>query len=161
MFAANSSFLTMFPVKLLTGVDSSALNEPYTAVISESIAKKYFGDGDAIGQVFRLNKDAVFKITGIFKDVPENTHLKFNILISWPTYAKWRGPQVETAWFWDGFYTYIRLQKGTDARAFEKKMNDFTDKQIADLTRQYNQSAKYILQPLRKIHLNSNLMWEA
>ena len=161
MYAANSSFLTMFPVKLLTGVDSSALNEPFTAVISESIAKKYFGGDDAIGQVFRLNKDAVFKITGIFKDVPENTHLKFNILISWPTNAKWRGPQVETAWFWDGFYTYIRLNKGTDARAFEKKMNDFTDKQIADLTRQYNQSAKYILQPLLKIHLNSNLMWEA
>jgi len=161
MFAANTSFLTMFPVKLLVGVDSTALNEPYTAVISESIAKKYFGNGDVIGQVFRLNKDAVFKITGIFKDVPENTHLKFNILISWLTYAQWRGPQVETAWFWDGFYTYIQLQKGTDAKAFEKKMNDFTDKQIEDLTRQYNQSAKYILQPLRSIHLNSNLMWEA
>jgi len=161
MYAANSSFLTMLPVKLLAGADSSALNEPYTAVISESIAKKYYGGGDVMGQSFRLNKDAIFKITGIFKDIPDNTHIKFNILISWPTYVQWRGPQVETAWFWDGFYTYIRLQKGTDIKSFEKKMNDFTDKQIEDLTRQYNQSAEYILQPLRSIHLNSNLMWEA
>lgn len=161
MYAANSSFLTMLPVKLIEGVDSTALNEPYTAVISESVARKYYGGGDVIGQTFRLNKNAVFKISGIFKDVPDNTHFKFNILISWPTYVQWRGREVETAWFWDGFYTYIELQKGTDVKAFEKKMNDFTDKQIEDLTRQFNQSAQYILQPIRSIHLHSNLMWEA
>jgi putative ABC transport system permease protein len=161
MFAANSAFLAMLPVKLIAGTDSSALDEPYTAVISETIAKKYYGDGKAIGQIFRLNKSSVFRITGIFKDIPGNTHLKFNILISWPTYVQWRGPNVETAWFWDGFYTYIQLEKGTNIKAFERKMNDFTDKQIEDLTKQYNQSAEYILQPLRSIHLNSNLMWEA
>jgi putative ABC transport system permease protein len=161
MYAANTSFLTMFPVKLLAGVDSTALDEPYTAVISESIAKKYFGGGDVIGQVFKINKKAVFKISGVFKDVPENTHLRFNILISWPTYVKWVGPSVETAWVWDGFYTYVRLQKGTDIKAFEKKMNDFTGKQTEEQTRQDNSSAEYILQPLRSIHLNSNLMWEA
>jgi len=161
MYAANSSFLTMLPVKLLAGVDSSALNEPNTAVISESIANKYYGGGDVIGQTFRLNKGAVFRITGIFKDIPENTHFKYNILFSWSTYVKWNGPRVETAWFWDGFYTYIQLQKGTNIKAFEKKMNVFTDKQIEDLTRQFSQSAKYILQPLRSIHLHSNLMWEA
>ena len=161
MFAANTSFLTMFPVKLLTGVDSTALNEPYNAVISESIAKKYYGSTDVIGQSFKLNKNAVFKITGIFKDIPDNTHFKFNILISWPTYVQFVGPDVETRWDWDGFYTYLLLQKGTDIGAFEKKMNDFTDKQTEDLSRQYNMSAKYILQPLKSIHLNSNLMWEA
>jgi putative ABC transport system permease protein len=161
MYAANTSFLTMFPVKLLAGVDSTALDEPYTAVISESIAKKYFGGGDVIGQVIKINKKAVFKISGVFKDVPENTHLRFNILISWPTYVKWVGPGVETAWVWDGFYTYVRLQKGTDIKAFEKKMNDFTDKQTEEQTRQDNSSAEYILQPLMSIHLNSNLMWEA
>jgi putative ABC transport system permease protein len=161
MYAANTSFLTMMPVKLLAGVDSTALNEPYTAVISESIAKKYYGGGDVTGQTFRLNKRAVFKITGVFKDVPENSHFKYNILFSWPTYVQWNGRDVETAWFWDGFYTYIQLQKGVDVNAFEKKMNDFTDKQIEDLTRQYNQSAEYILQPLKSIHLHSNLMWES
>jgi putative ABC transport system permease protein len=161
MFAANSSLLTMFPVKLIAGVDSSALNEPYTSVISESIAKKYFGGVSALGKTFRLNNVVTFRITGIFKDIPDNTHLKFNILISWPTYAIWRGKDIETAWFWDGFYTYIQLQKGTDIKAFEKKMNEFTDKQTEEQTRQDNSGAKYILQPLRDIHLYSNLMWEA
>ena len=89
-----------------------ALDEPYTAVISESIANKYYGGEEAVGQTFRLNKGAVFRITGIFRDVPSNTHFKFNILISWPTYVQWRGADIETAWFWDGFYTYIRLRRG-------------------------------------------------
>ncbi len=64
MYAANTSFLAMLPVELIAGVDSTALNEPYTAVISESIAKKYYGNSDVIGQTFDLNKDAVFRITG-------------------------------------------------------------------------------------------------
>lgn len=161
MYAVNTAFITMLPVKLIAGVDSTVLNEPFTAAISESIAKKYYGDEDAMGQTFYLNKDHLFTITGVFKDIPQNTHLKFDMLISWPTYVKWAGPDIETAWFWDGYFTYIRLQKGTDAAAFEKKMNEFTDKQIEELARQYNQSQKFILQPLSSIHLNSNLMWEA
>jgi len=161
MYAANTSFLTMLPVKLLAGVDSTALDEPNTAVISESIAKKYYGNGDVVGQSFRFNKGVVFKITGIFKDIPDNTHFKFNILISWPTYVQWRGPEVENAWQWDGFYTYIMLQKGTDIESFEKKMNDFTDTQTADDSKQFSQTAVYSLQPIRSIHLHSNLMWEA
>jgi putative ABC transport system permease protein len=160
-FAANSSFLTMFPVRLLAGNDSTALDEPFTAVISESIARKYYGGTGAMGQMFKLNNSTNFKITGIYRDIPENTHLKFNILISWPTYVHWRGREIETAWYWDGFYTYILLQKGTDAATFEKKMNVFTDKRTEDRTRQDNSAVKYILQPLRSIHLNSNLMWEA
>jgi putative ABC transport system permease protein len=161
LFAANSSFLTMFPVKLIAGVDSVALDEPYTAVISESIARKYYGGESAVGQIFKLNNNVNFKISGIFKDIPDNTHLKFNILISWPTYVNWRGKEIETAWYWDGYYTYIKLHKGTDPAAFEKKMNVFTKKQTEDRSGQSNSSVKFLLQPLRSIHLYSNLMWEA
>ena len=161
MYAANTSFLTMFPVKLLQGVDSTALNEPKTAVISESIARKLYGREDAMGKSFKLNNGEEFRITGVFKDIPQNTHLKFDMLISWPTFVKWRGPEIETAWFWDGFYTYVQLKKGTDVAAFEKKMHDFTDKQIETLTEQSSRIAIYSLQPLGSIHLNSNLMWEA
>ncbi len=160
LYAANSSFLTMLPVKLLTGVDSIALNEPYTAVISESIAKKYFGDVNVIGKSFKFNNALVFKISGVFKDIPENSHFKFNILVSWITYVKLSGTEVETAWQWDGYYTYIRLLKGTDIQAFEKKMNDFTDKKTEADKVQYNQYARYILQPFKSIHLASNLMFE-
>ena len=161
MFAVNTAFLTMFPVKLVAGVDSTALNEPFTAVISESIAKKYYADENPVGQTFYFNKDHLFTVTGVFKDIPQNTHLKYDMLISWPTYVKWAGPDIETAWFWDGYYTYIRLQKGTNVAAFEKKMNEFTDKQIENLSRQSNATSKYSLQPLSSIHLNSHLMWEA
>jgi putative ABC transport system permease protein len=160
LYAANSAFLTMLPVKLLVGVDSTALNEPYTAVISESIARKYYGDVNVVGKTFKFNNELVFKITGVFKDIPDNSHFKFNILVSWITYVKLRGTDVETAWQWDGYYTYIRLLKGTDIAAFEKKMNDFTDKQTQADKIQYNQYARYILQPFTSIHLTSNLMFE-
>lgn len=161
IFAANTSFITMLPVKLIAGVDSTALNEPNTAAISASTAEKYFGDENAIGQSFTLNGGEVFRITAVFKDIPENTHLKYKILISWPTYVKWRGSDVETAWNWDGYYTYIRLQKGTDINAFEKKMNELTNKTTGEFGRQYDQRAEYSLQPLANIHLHSDLMWEA
>ncbi len=161
MFAANSEFLTMFPVRLVAGVDSTALDEPFTGVISESIAKKYYGDEYAMGKTFYWNKSHLFTVTGVFKDIPQNTHFKYDILLSWPTYVKFAGPDIETAWFWDGYYTFIQLQIGTDAAAFEKKMNEFTDTQLQNHSRQYNQVAKYILQPLGSIHLNSHLMWEA
>jgi putative ABC transport system permease protein len=161
VYAVNTDFLTMFPVKLMLGVDSTALDEPKTAVISESKARKFFGKADAIGQSFKLNNGEEFRVTGIFKDIPQNTHLKFDMLISWPTYVKWRGPEIETAWFWDGYYTYVQLKKGTDVAAFEKKMNEFTDKQIEELTKQDTRIAIYSLQPLSRIHLYSNLMWEA
>jgi len=161
LYAANSSFLTMFPVRLIAGPDSTALDEPFTALISESIAKKYYGGENAIGQKFKLNKSSAFKITGIFKDVPDNTHLKFNILISWPTYVHWSGKEVETAWNWDGFYTYIKIQSGTDKKAFEKKMNAFTNKRNEDQARSDNSGTVFSLQSLRSIHLYSNLMWEA
>jgi putative ABC transport system permease protein len=161
MFAANSEFLTMMPVKLIEGVDSTALDAPGTAVISEAIARKYFGTSHALGKTFRLNSDELFTITGVFRDIPENTHLKFEILISWPTFVKWRGKEIETAWFWDGFYTYIRLKPGTDIAAFEKKVNGFVNRDVFKINSDTTRVAIYSLQPLRNIHLDSHLMWEA
>lgn len=160
-FFANTSFLTMLPVEFVSGNDSTALNEPFTAVISESLSKKYFGNDDALGKTFKVDNEDLFKITGVFKDLPANTHLKFNLLYSWPTYVKFNGNRIETAWNWDGYYTYLKLVKGTDIREFELKMNEFTKKQTESLSKKYNQSAEYILQPFRSIHLNSHLMWEA
>jgi putative ABC transport system permease protein len=160
-FAANTSFLTMLPVNFFSGTDSTALNEPFTAVISESAARKFYGNTDALGKTFKLDNEVLFKVTGVFRDLPANTHIKFSILISWPTYLHFTGNRVETAWNWDGYFTYVRLAKGIDLPAFENKLNEFTAKQTEELSKQYNQSAKYYLQPFTSIHLHSHLMWEA
>ncbi len=161
MFAANTSFLTMLPVRLVAGIDTLALNEPFTAVLSQTSAKKIFGDTDPVGKIIKLDNETVFRVTGVFSDIPQNTHLKFNVLFSWPTYVKMSGNRVETAWGWDGFLTYIRLVKGTNVPGFEKKMNEFAKKQAESLLKQYDQSVEYMLQPFRSIHLHSALMWEA
>lgn len=161
IFAANTSFLTMMPVSMVCGTDSTALNEPFNAVISESDAMKFFGTADVLGRTFTLDDIDVFTITGVFRDIPANTHIKFNILISWPTIVKYSGNRIETAWNADGFYTYVMLAEGTDVAAFEKKMNDFGKKQNEEHSLQYNQSEEYYLQPFSSIHLHSHLMWEA
>jgi len=161
MYAVNSSFLTMMPVSLTDGIDSTALDEPGTAVISELTAQKWFGSSQAVGKTFRYNSDDLIRVTGVFKDIPQNTHLKFDILISWPTYVKWAGKVVETTWFQDGYYTYLQLVPGTDVATFEKKMNAYAVQQIADILGEDTPIAAYSLQPLRNIHLDSHLMWEA
>lgn len=161
MYVATTSFLTMLPVRMLSGIDSLALNEPFTAVVSESLAKKYFGGTDVIGKTFKLDNELLFRITGVFADNPANTHLKFNILFSWPTYVRLAGDGIDTAWGRDGFYTYISLKKGTEIPVFEKKMNEFAKKQAEGTLKQYGQAVEFKLQPFSSIHLKSDLMFEA
>ncbi len=74
---ATPSFLTMFDWEMLAG-DTSALSKPYTVVVTESTAKKYYGSEDPIGRTLRLGEEAEFEIRGVIKDVPENSHIKFS-----------------------------------------------------------------------------------
>ena len=160
IYLVDTSFFEVFSFQLLTGDKSSALKKPYETILSESIARKYFGKEDPIGKSLLYNGDFELNIIGVFKDIPENSHLKPEILVSWETYVSFR-PEVNTAWQWDGFFNYILLNPKTDFKEFEAKIPAFVEEQIGDDLRQYNSAAIYNLQPIRKIHLNSDFMYEA
>ena len=115
MYFATDAFLPMFSYRVIEGKAEGALTEPNTAVITASTAKKLFGRQDPLGKVVSRNKRQDFKITAVVADPPQNTHLKFDVLLSFPTLVNAVGPNVETTFDWDGFFTYILLKEGADA----------------------------------------------
>jgi putative ABC transport system permease protein len=163
---ADSSFFTMFSFPFKEGDPQTALAQPFTAVISESAAKKLFGNEDAIGKSIQMDDDdrnsELCKITGVFKDVPENSHIKFNILISYATLFSRRGGlgRYETNWDHKDYYTYVLLRPGTDIKSLEAQLPAFINKHIPQEKAAPTQSV-LALQPLQKIHLTANLKDES
>jgi putative ABC transport system permease protein len=154
---SDAPLLKMFSFKMLEGT-SDALTEPNTIVITRKIARKYFGDESALGQELRLNSDVVYKVTGVIEDVPANSHLQFEILLSFAT-MKSRLGDMNDFWGWSVFYTYVLLEDGADVNAVQGKLNDLAIKQFPnEATSTYKTSFK--LQPITDIHLRSQLNME-
>ena len=110
IYLADSSFFDIFSFPLLSGDPSSALKEPQSIVISESLAKKYFRDVEPIGKNLVLGRQFSLMVTGVFKDIPENSHIRFDCLLSFSTL----GPQMSTNWKWPEYYTYVQLHPDAD-----------------------------------------------
>jgi putative ABC transport system permease protein len=152
MFIADPSFLRMFSIPFVVGDPATALNEGRSIVISQSMAEKYFGRADPIGKSVKLNRQMPLKVTGVFKDVPENSHIKFDMLISFMTIGDKFG---YTEWGWPEFYTYVLLAPGTDPKKIEAKFPAFVERYLRDKERELNFRTYFHMQPLREIHLRS------
>ena len=161
IYLADTSFFEIFSFRILEGDRNTALRNPLEMFISRSTARKYFGDKNAIGESLRFNGGPELKITGIFEDVPGNSHLQPEIVVSWATLVQFRGPDINTAWQWDGFFNYLLLHPGSDYREFEAKIPAFVEETIGQELEEYGAGAVYHLQPLRSIHLHSDFMFEA
>ena len=164
---ASPTFLKMFGAKMVDGDAETALEQPFTMAISASTARKYFGNENPIGKRLRL-KDDDFNdenclVTAVFEDVPENTHLKYDVLISTATlYNRFDGAMVRynTGWVRKDFYSYIKVAPGTDIKALEAKLPAMVDQYMPGLKDNGGMNVMH-LQPLRKIHLESQLSDEA
>lgn len=160
---ADSSFLPMMGYAMVAGDARTALAEPFTAVVSEKYSKMYFGNEDPLGKMILLNDDdganELAKVTGVFKDLPENTHLKFDILYSYVTlYARgdWARKRYDEAWWRKDMYTFVSLRPGTDPKAVEAKFPAMIEQYKPD-NKKKNQTETLFLQPLKSIHLTSNI----
>src|SRR6266496_2185988 len=159
---ADASFLTMFSFPFIQGNPKTALTQPFTAVISESFSHKFFGNENPIGKLIQMDDDdrnsELCKITGVFKDVPENSHIKFKVLISYTTLYHRKGgiARYENSWNRKDFYTYVLLRPGTNVNSLVSKFPSFINKHIPDEKDNHTES-KLSLLPLEKIHLESNL----
>lgn len=165
----DSTFFSVFQLQALAGDLKTALNEPNTAVITESAAKKYFGTANAVGKVLETsdrNKTA-YKVTGIVRDFPHNVHFHLDMLFSMDNVNyEWNSPLSHN------FYTYLLLKKGTDAKAFQNNFKQYIDKyvvpaasqamnikSIEDFERAGNK-LEYSLRSLHSIHLHSDRSYE-
>ncbi len=153
-FYADSSFLRMFTFPLALGDPKTALNEPNSIVLTDAMARKYFGNNPSIGQVLTFGGGRTLKVTGILEEVPENSHFNFEFLISFETYVVPEGYLADlTSWGWVGFLTYFQLEKNADQQELEHL--------LTEIYQSYNTSSTYTdiqvtLQPLRNIYLHSN-----
>lgn len=158
VFFADNQLLNIFDIPLLYGSRESALNEPQTIMLSESVAKRFFGNQDPLGKELSINSnDGGLKVTGVFKDLPQNTHLKFDILVS---FTSLNADYFDTTWIWPEFYNYVKLKKGTPSVAVTSKFPSFVGKYLGEIMNEHGFQAKFDLQPVSDIHLKSNLSKE-
>ncbi|MCP4553625.1 MAG: FtsX-like permease family protein [Bacteroidetes bacterium] len=165
---ADSSFFKMFDFKLIEGNPDDILTEPRSIIMSETYAKKYFGDEDPIGRNLTIESDTVFyTVKGIVEDAPENSHFHYDMIASMVTLKNSRSKQ----WVSHSHYTYILLRDGTSLEIVEEKMEAFIDKYVGPQLKQiigisiveFNEmgnSFGYKLQALEDIHLKSNIQEE-
>lgn len=158
----DQNFLQMFDFPLVQGDSHAALNDKNNVVITEDIAIKYFGEIDCIGRELKINEGqlrGVFTVTGILKTLPENSHLKFDILLPMDfllEYEKTYSEGLSTGWDWLNFITYVKLGKNIELDKVEEKFNQIFQQHIGDNLQEASVTLKTELQPITTIHLGSD-----
>lgn len=156
-YLADSTVFDMFTYKFIAGDPSTALDAPFTMVLSETTAKKYFPNpADALNQSLVNEANETFKITGVMEDVPFNSHFRFNGLISQSTRREFQG-----GWGGFGTTTYIQLPNNYDLSKMDTAFAKIIREKVNPIFDQYGIKVKYEMQPIVDIHLRSDSQDEA
>jgi putative ABC transport system permease protein len=155
-YIADSSVFDVFSFNLIKGDKKTALREPFSIVLTESMAKKYFGNEDPVGQTIKMDYDN-YNVTGVMEDVPENSHFQFSNLISFSTWSRNQKDNEDGAWFWNGFHTYLLLRDEASADKVRAKMKDFISRNI-QIGGMYYEDLP--LQSLTEIYMAPQRSWE-
>jgi putative ABC transport system permease protein len=154
-YATDPGFFRMFPPRVLHGDAATCLDEPYKVVLTRSQAERFFGDANAVGQPLRILNNWRFEgdyaVSAVVEDSPENTHLKFDLLISYATrYAKGHQDNFES--YWD--YNYFQMAPGAELLPARQKLADINEKFLK------SEGIRLDIQRFTDIHLRSNLTYE-
>ena len=160
MYFAEPQIFEIFDIQFITGSPSYGISSANCAFISQSKARKYFGENDPMGQTISVDKEMSFVITGIFRDIPENSHMNFDILLSWPNLITHYGPDIEGSWGDTGFFTYFILNPTASPEGFEGKLKELVERDFGEELRSYKLTCDLKVQPLKDIHLKSKFMQE-
>ncbi len=167
VFYADANIFNVFTLPMIAGDPKTALVQPNSIVISESIAKKYFNSTDVIGKTLHLDNTADYKITGVIKDVPAQSHIHFNLLKSMSGYTDSRN----TNWLNVNYLTYVLVHNGTTQNELdnylklstkkyaEPLLQDFIHSSITDLENK-GDHFRFTTIPLTRIHLYSDIVKE-
>lgn len=160
---ADSTFFDVFSFPLLSGSPGTVLNDPNTAVISEAAAFKYFGTRDAVGKLLEIKDGPGFKVTGVMKDMPDNSHMRFDVLLSMDNVQYEFGNYLS-----HNFYTYIVLRENAKPGDMKNVFKDFVDKNVIPQAQSFIQIKsieefektgnymRYSIMPVTDIHLHSD-----
>ncbi len=161
-YFADPSVLSMFSLRMVQGDTATALDDPFEMVLTESKARQYFGTTDVVGKTLNLygasyqadNGKKVTKITGVIADLPPNTHLKIDFLLS---FVSLRDKSIDYPMGWNANneFTYLLVAPQTNLSAFNEKMNEIALRLNEDLDED-----RYLAQPMADIHLYSHKTYE-
>jgi putative ABC transport system permease protein len=154
---ADSTLFNVFDFPLISGNKNTALREPMSIVISQTAAKKYFGNINPLGQHVLLTSAAINStITGVMKDIPENSQIKADMFISMSSYKPIYGfPTSDSEWTNHNFYTYVLLKPHTDAKNLESKFPAFMEFHHGRQAKELQMQDYLSLEPLRNVYLKS------
>jgi len=153
---ADSSFFEIFDFRLLKGDPRTALKEPHTVVISERTAKKYFGKTDPIGQTLQFaDGSLIARVTGVMKDIPENSQIRAELLLSMSTISTEMYTDLDKDWANYGGAAYLLVKPGTDAKALERKFPAFLERRNGPAMKKAQMYPTLMLEPLRDVYLHS------
>jgi putative ABC transport system permease protein len=153
---ADANIFEVFTFPFVEGNAQMALQKPYTVVVSQSIAQKYFNSTQVLGKTIRLNNDN-YTISGVMKDIPANSHFKPDFIASMitakddPSFKNWHGTMTQT---------YLKLKPNQAIQKFEKQIAKVADPFVKEDLKKFSQTYTFFLQPLTAIHLHSNLRYE-
>jgi putative ABC transport system permease protein len=147
----------VFTFPLAQGNPATALEAPFSIVITEEMARKYFPDENPLGKTLTYEQDHQFRVTGVLKNIPPNTQLQCHFMASISSLEQIEGERFE---HWGRFgepYTYLMLPEGFDPAELEQKFPEFLQKHLGE---RFAANLTLWLQPLPDIYLHSNLMME-
>jgi len=159
---ADSTFFNVFDFKLLKGDPKTALVRPRSMILTEEYANKYFGDQDPMGQKMSVEADTnLYIVTGVIQNIPDNSHIKFDLLASMSTYP---GQANNDFWISHNFYTYIVVKDGTEPAALQEKFQGMVTKYVGPQIQEFlgisldefkegGSEFSYVVEPLKNIQL--------
>ena len=156
-FFADSTFFEIFKHKFIQGDPATALDEINAVVITKSMAVKYFGDEDPMGEILKFEEVAPLKVSGVIEDVPTQSHYIFDFIGSMSSVKAAYGGRLPQTWVWNPCWTYMLLAKGATPDMLEKEFAGFVEKYFYDAEKD---NVTLYLQSLTSIHLESRLDYE-
>ncbi len=163
VFFVEPSFFDFFSFPIKEGANYDVLNEPNTMFLSESFAKKIFGEENPIGKIISIvsfNKKHYCTIKGIFYDLPENTYFKINAVVSFRNFYYTWGDHMDENWIFHLIHTYIKINPNADPKTVEEKLKILAEKYMGDFFKTSNVYRKYKLQPIDNMYLYSDMLYE-
>lgn len=155
-FAVDSDFFNVFDFKLLQGDANNVLKDPFTIVLSETAAKKYFGNQNPVGQTLKIMDEGyIATVTGLMEDIPENSHINADMVLSMTTYTKDLDRELDNQWSSYDAASYILLAENTNIKQLVSKLPDFLERNSGLEMKESQMFVTLFLEPLKNVYLRS------
>lgn len=162
VFFADSTLVDIFTFQFTKGNPETALDNPFSIVIAESIAEKYFGEENPMGKTILMSGQYAFKVTGVFEDYPDNSHVHFELVAPYQNMYSIEAEAIRAGmqtnltqnWVISHSYTYVLLKPNQSPENVHAKMPQLIDTYASDAVKG---KLDFVLQPLKDIHLRSNI----